>query len=136
MTDMGQGRGGGIGNYQTYLEMIGRSEFPNPETSTYGDGDCSFASVRQSYDFSLPNVYMNLTLSKKTASDLMIYLREDVQHQIQKTPILWNYLLDHLSSYLNTSRGGSDDDEGDPETAEDIVKLIGRPYADGVFHIT
>ena len=52
------------------------------------------------------------------------------------SPILWNYLLDHLSSYLNTSRGGSDDDEGDPETAEDIVKLIGRPYADGVFHIT
>jgi hypothetical protein len=130
---MGQGRGQGIGNYQIYLEMIGRSEFPDPETSTYSDGDCSFASVRQSWDFSIPTVYLNLKSSKQIAENLMLVMREEVQGQIQRRPILWQYLQNTLSSYLSAIRGGFDDDEDDPQTAEDILKLIGKPFADGMF---
>ena len=130
---MGQGRGQGIGNYQIYLEMIGRSEFPDPPTSTDGDGDCSFAAVRQSWDFSVPAVHMNLKISKKIASDMMLEMREEVQGQIQRSPILWQYLQNSLSSYLTASRGGFEDDEDNPQTAADILKLFGKPYADGVF---
>lgn len=130
-----QGRELGVGNYQAYLGMIGRIEFPDPYASTYADGDCSFASVRQSLDFSLPSIYMTLKLSKHIASNMMLELREAAQCQIQGSPTLWKYLQNNLGTYLSARCRGIDDDDSDndPQTAEDILKLLGKPFANGVF---